>query len=78
MSCLIKIFVKNLFLIKGMLTKFHFDRIERSSEISGKGVLHSHQQASSLMDDTFVTGQTCFHLIKLQFTMSQTISAFAL
>ena len=31
------------------LTKFHF-YIKRSTEISGKGLLHFYQQASSLMD----------------------------
>ena len=47
--CLIENVFFNLVLKKGVsLTKFHF-YIKRSMEISGKGLLHFHQESSFLV-----------------------------
>ena len=49
--CLIENVFFNLVLKKGVsLTKFHF-YIKHSMEISGKGLLHFHQESSSLVSN---------------------------
>ena len=69
--CLIEKVVTKFGFEKGVsLTKFPF-YIKRSMEISGKGLLHFHQESSS-----FITGQTCVCLVNLTLALRQTMGAF--
>ena len=58
--CLIEKFILNFGFEKGVfLTKIHF-YVKRSMEISGKGLLHFDQQASSLIGNQTNHGTNMF------------------
>ena len=69
-------------LIEQVVFKFGFEKrdifsifyIKRCMEISGKGLLHFHQESVTKL----ITGQTCFCLINPTLAMSRTMSAFVL
>ena len=58
-------------------TKIHF-YINRSMEISGRGLLHFYQQASSLIGNQTNHRTNMFCLINPTLAMSKTMSAFVL
>ena len=59
------------------LTKIHF-YIKHSMEISGKGLLHSYQQASSLIGNQTNQRTNMFCLINQTLAMIQIMRAFVL
>ena len=59
------------------LTSFHF-YIKQSLEISGKGLLHFHQETASLIGNKTNHRTNMFFLFNPTLAMSRTMSAFVL
>ena len=74
--CLIKKFVLKFDFEKRGISNINPFYMKLSMEVSGKGLLHCYQQASSLIGNIIITEQICFCFINPTLVMSQTLRAF--